>query len=233
MLDPALVVRAYREGLFPMAIEGGEIGWFSPERRGILPLDDFHVPARLARTLRHRPFEIEVDRDFEAVIRACAERPREGTWISDVIIDGYVALHRLGIAHSVEAWRDGRLAGGLYGVSLGVLSLASRCFIAKPTRPKPHWWRWSIGCGGGLQLARYAVGDRTPQPVRRDRDSENRVFAAIEVGVTEGLHVHLTTAACNLFLMHRIRFAQRKRRDDGVELIAGARDHLVRASILP
>jgi len=119
MLDPALVVRAYREGLFPMAIEGGEIGWFSPERRGILPLDDFHVPARLARTLRHRPFEIEVDRDFEAVIRACAERPREGTWISDVIIDGYVALHRLGIAHSVEAWRDGRLAGGLYGVSLG------------------------------------------------------------------------------------------------------------------
>jgi leucyl/phenylalanyl-tRNA--protein transferase len=119
MLDPALVVRAYREGLFPMAVESGDIGWFSPERRGILPLDDFHVPARLARTLRRQPFEITVDRDFEAVIRACAERPREGTWISTAIIDCYMALHRLGIAHSVEAWRDGRLAGGLYGVSLG------------------------------------------------------------------------------------------------------------------
>ena len=119
MLDPALVVRAYREGLFPMAIEGGEIGWFSPERRGVLPLDDFHVPARLARTLRRQPFEITVDRDFEAVIRACAERPREGTWISAAIIDCYMALSRLGLAHSVEAWRDGRLAGGLYGVSLG------------------------------------------------------------------------------------------------------------------
>jgi len=119
MLDPALVVRAYREGLFPMAVESGDIGWFSPERRGILPLDDFHVPARLARTLRRQPFEITVDRDFEAVIRACAERPREGTWISTAIIDCYMALYRLGIAHSVEAWRDGRLAGGLYGVSLG------------------------------------------------------------------------------------------------------------------
>ena len=102
-----------------MAIEGGEIGWFSPERRGILPLESFHVPARLARTLRKRPFEIVVNRDFDAVIRACAVRPREGTWISDAIIDCYAALHRLGLAHSVEAWRDGRLAGGLYGVSLG------------------------------------------------------------------------------------------------------------------
>ena len=102
-----------------MAIEGGEIGWFSPERRGVLPLDDFHVPTRLARTLRTHPFEIEVNRDFHAVIRACAERPREGTWISESIIECYLALHRLGLAHSVEAWREGRMAGGLYGVSLG------------------------------------------------------------------------------------------------------------------
>jgi leucyl/phenylalanyl-tRNA--protein transferase len=117
-LDPALVVRAYREGLFPMALEDGEIGWFSPDPRGVLPLDTFHVPSRLARALRQAPFEIRVDTEFEAVMRACAERP-EGTWISEAIVDGYTALHRLGLAHSVEAWRDGRLVGGLYGVHLG------------------------------------------------------------------------------------------------------------------
>jgi len=118
-LDPALVVRAYREGLFPMAVEGGSIGWFSPDPRGIMPLDAFHVPARLARTLRAHPFEMAVNRDFEGVIRACAQRPDDGTWISEAIVECYVALHRLGLAHSVEAWREGRLVGGLYGVHLG------------------------------------------------------------------------------------------------------------------
>jgi leucyl/phenylalanyl-tRNA--protein transferase len=118
-LDPALVVRAYREGLFPMAMEDGAIGWFSPDPRGILPLDAFHVPGRLARVVRRAPFEITVDRDFESVMRACAERPDDGTWISETIIECYVALHRLGLAHSVEAWRGGQLVGGLYGVHLG------------------------------------------------------------------------------------------------------------------
>jgi leucyl/phenylalanyl-tRNA--protein transferase len=127
-LDPALVVRAYREGLFPMAVEGGAIGWFSPDPRGIMPLDTFHVPARLARTLRARPFEITVNRDFEGVMRACAERPDDGTWISDAIVECYVALNRLGLAHSVEAWRDGRLAGGLYGVHLGAAFFGESMF---------------------------------------------------------------------------------------------------------
>jgi leucyl/phenylalanyl-tRNA--protein transferase len=118
-LDPALVVRAYREGLFPMAVEGGRIGWFSPDPRGIIPLDTFHVPARLARVMRSGRFEIAIDRGFEAVMRACAIREDDGTWISEAIIDCYVTLHRLGLAHSVEAWREGELAGGLYGVHLG------------------------------------------------------------------------------------------------------------------
>ena len=118
-LDPALVVRAYRQGVFPMAMEDGSIGWFSPDPRGIIPLDRFHVPERLARVVRQRRFEIAVDRGFEAVMRACAERPDDGTWISDDIIQCYTTMHRLGLAHSVEAWRDGRLAGGLYGVHLG------------------------------------------------------------------------------------------------------------------
>jgi leucyl/phenylalanyl-tRNA--protein transferase len=119
MLDPALLIRAYREGIFPMALEDGEIGWFSPDPRGILPLDEFRVPARLARLVRQQRFEIAVDRDFAGVMRACASNREDGTWISDEILESYLALHRLGLAHSVEAWRGGVLAGGLYGVHLG------------------------------------------------------------------------------------------------------------------
>jgi leucyl/phenylalanyl-tRNA--protein transferase len=119
VIDPALLVRAYREGIFPMAMEDGEIGWFSPDPRGILPIDTFRVPSRLARVVRQQRFEIGIDRDFAGVIRACAELRGEGTWISDEIIDGYLALHRLGLAHSVETWQGGRVVGGLYGVHLG------------------------------------------------------------------------------------------------------------------
>jgi leucyl/phenylalanyl-tRNA--protein transferase len=118
-LDPALVVAAYRRGLFPMGMDDGEVGWFSPDPRGILPLDTFHVPSRLARVIRHGRFEIRCDTRFEDVMRACMARPDDGTWITDDILECYTALHRLGIAHSVEAWQDGELAGGLYGVHLG------------------------------------------------------------------------------------------------------------------
>jgi leucyl/phenylalanyl-tRNA--protein transferase len=118
VIDPALLVRAYRVGVFPMAMEDGEIGWFSPDPRAVLPIEDFLVPARLARRIRQGTFDIVVDRDFEAVMRACAERSA-GTWISEDIVQSYLALHRLGLAHSVEARREGRLVGGLYGVQLG------------------------------------------------------------------------------------------------------------------
>ena len=118
-LDPSLLVRAYREGIFPMALEHGEIGWFSPDPRGILPLDGFHVPSRLARVVRQGRFQIAIDRDFGRVMRECAADREEGTWISSDIVEAYGALHRLGLAHSVEAWLDGDLVGGLYGVHLG------------------------------------------------------------------------------------------------------------------
>jgi leucyl/phenylalanyl-tRNA--protein transferase len=119
-LDPALVVRAYREGIFPMAVETGEIAWFSPDPRGVIPLDTFHTPARLARVIRRGRFEIRIDTAFELVMRECADRrDHDGTWISEAIIDCYVTLHRLGLAHSVEAWQAGQLVGGLYGVHLG------------------------------------------------------------------------------------------------------------------
>ena len=120
MLDPDLLLAAYSQGIFPMAMDKrGRIGWFSPDPRAIIPLDErFHIPHGLQRTLRKNPFEITVDRDFETVMRECGKR-HEGTWISDEIIEGYCALHRLGHAHSIETRLAGKLVGGLYGVHIG------------------------------------------------------------------------------------------------------------------
>jgi leucyl/phenylalanyl-tRNA---protein transferase len=99
-----------------MAVDEETIEWFSPDPRGILPLEAFHVPHGLQRVLRKQTFEIRVDTDFETVIRACSQRPE--TWINEEIIVSYLNLFRLGFAHSVEAWRNGRLVGGLYGVGV-------------------------------------------------------------------------------------------------------------------
>ena len=111
-----------------MADEGsGEILWFRPDPRAIIPLDGFHISRSLARTLRRGVFEIRVDTDFEDVMRGCADRP-EGTWISERFVEVYGALHRAGKAHSVEAWRDGRLVGGAYGLALGGAFMAESMF---------------------------------------------------------------------------------------------------------
>lgn len=120
MLEPELLLTAYQRGIFPMAIDKrGRIGWFSPDPRAIIPLDErFHVPHGLRRVLKQERFEVTWDKDFEAVIRACAKR-KEGTWISKGIIESYCALHRLGYAHSIETWVDRELVGGLYGVAIG------------------------------------------------------------------------------------------------------------------
>jgi len=123
MIPTDLLVSAYASGWFPMAVGDGTIRWFSPDPRGIIPLDSFHVPRRLGRVIRRGGFHIEINRDFEGVIRGCADAARDGddpgTWIDDEIYDSYCALHRAGLAHSVEAWQEGRLAGGLYGVAMG------------------------------------------------------------------------------------------------------------------
>jgi leucyl/phenylalanyl-tRNA--protein transferase len=123
MIPSELLVSAYSSGWFPMAVEAGEIRWYSPDPRGIIPLDGFHTPSRLARLMRSGRFRIEIDRDFPSVIRACANAERRdddpGTWIDGEILTSYVALHQRGLAHSVEAWEGDQLAGGLYGVALG------------------------------------------------------------------------------------------------------------------
>jgi leucyl/phenylalanyl-tRNA---protein transferase len=121
VIQPNLLVSAYASGWFPMAADGG-IRWYSPDPRGILPLDGVHISRRLARVARQGRFRIEVNRAFGDVIRACAADERDpedpGSWINDEIIESYTGLHDQGIAHSVEAWLDDRLVGGLYGVAL-------------------------------------------------------------------------------------------------------------------
>jgi leucyl/phenylalanyl-tRNA--protein transferase len=119
-LTPFLLLNAYSQGIFPMADHDGAIYWYDPDPRAILPLDDFHVPRRLARTMRQGQFDIKVDTAFEAVMRACAEPAagRETSWINDEIIRVYTELFQSGFAHSVESWQAGNLVGGLYGVSL-------------------------------------------------------------------------------------------------------------------
>jgi leucyl/phenylalanyl-tRNA---protein transferase len=122
-LTPELLLRAYAAGIFPMAeaADDPDVFWVDPEQRGVLPLDRFHLPHRLRRTLRQDRFEVRCDSAFEAVVRGCAEptHQRPKTWINDEIVRLYAALHRLGFAHSVETWRAGKLVGGLYGVALG------------------------------------------------------------------------------------------------------------------
>jgi leucyl/phenylalanyl-tRNA--protein transferase len=115
-IDPLSLLRAYAAGIFPMGLEDGSLGWFSPDPRGILPLEGFHIPKGLRRALKKHSFEIRCDTAFAEVMLGCADR--ESTWIDPVIFNSYTRLHELGFAHSVEAWRAGRLVGGLYGVAL-------------------------------------------------------------------------------------------------------------------
>ncbi len=128
-LEPGTLVAAYRSGLFPMRVGGrtGPLGWWSPDPRGVLPLDGL----RLSRSLRAscRRYRTTVDAAFEAVVAGCADRRRPNGWIGPDIAAAYTRLHRLGIAHSVEAWTsDGRLAGGLYGVAIGGLFAGESMF---------------------------------------------------------------------------------------------------------
>ena len=119
MLSSDTLLTAYASGWFPMSIAPGDIRWYSPDPRGIIPLDAFHAPRRLARTVRQQRFELRFDTSFRAVITACADRrDPEGNWIDDEILESYCRLHDLGMAHSVETWQDGTLVGGLYGVAL-------------------------------------------------------------------------------------------------------------------
>ncbi|MEP0766390.1 MAG: leucyl/phenylalanyl-tRNA--protein transferase [Fimbriimonadia bacterium] len=126
-LSPKGLIKAYMHGIFPMADPAtGEIWWFRPDPRAILPIRAMHVSRSLRRVLRSGRFDVTTDRDFEGVMRGCADR--DETWISEDIVRAYTELHRMGHAHSVETWRQGKLVGGVYGVSLGAAFMAESMF---------------------------------------------------------------------------------------------------------
>ena len=131
-ITPELMLRAYRHGLFPMAEtrRGNRLYWLDPERRGVLPLDRFHLSRRLARTVAAGVFQVTADTDFPAIIAGCASAApgREDTWINPQIETLFCQLHRMGVAHSVESRRDGQLVGGLYGVAIGAVFFGESMF---------------------------------------------------------------------------------------------------------
>jgi leucyl/phenylalanyl-tRNA--protein transferase len=120
-LDPQTLLEAYTRGVFPMTDRDGQVRWYTADPRGILPLDQFHIPKSLAQLMRSNncPFEVRINHDFASTMRACMNTRPDATWISEELVRAYHRLHELGFAHSVETWNQGRLAGGLYGVSIG------------------------------------------------------------------------------------------------------------------
>ena len=134
IIPPQVLLDAYARGIFPMAHDG-EILWFSPERRGLIPLDErFHIPHGLKRALKRNPFEIRRNTAFRQVMLACADR--EDRWIDEVILESYCHLHALGFAHSVECWDDEGLQGGLYGVALSGVFFGESMFSRKTDASK-------------------------------------------------------------------------------------------------
>jgi len=130
-LDPTCLLRAYAEGVFPWFSEGDPIYWWSPDPRAVFDIHKgMHISRRLARTVRSGKFHVTFDRQFRQVIRACGDRP-EGTWITREMVTAYEELHRLGFAHSAEAWQDGELAGGVYGVAICGFFAAESMFYRK------------------------------------------------------------------------------------------------------
>lgn len=138
-LSPERLLSAYRQGIFPWFSENQPILWWSLDPRGILPLDGFHVGATLNKVLKRKIFEIRVNTAFEDVMKACAVR-RNGSselgWITEEMISAYTELHRLGYAHSVESWRNGKLVGGVYGIAIGGLFAAESMFYRESNASK-------------------------------------------------------------------------------------------------
>ncbi len=138
-LNPDRVLEAYRCGIFPWPHRGLPLLWFSPDPRMVLEPDKLRVSRSLRRTLRKKRYEIRLDTAFADVMRGCARTPRRGqhgTWITPAMMECYCALHERGFAHSAEAWREGRLVGGLYGISLGGVFVGESMFAAQPDASK-------------------------------------------------------------------------------------------------
>ncbi len=184
MIEPELLLQGYRLGVFPMAMEDDSIAWFSPDPRAILPLDRFHVPHDLRRVQRKQAFEIKIDNRFGEVIRACAKR--KDTWINREIIESYEKLHELGFAHSVEAWSNGNLAGGLYGVAIGGAFFGESMFHEVTDASKIAL----VALVQRLRAKKFALLDTQWLTLHLAQ------FGAIEISRTE--YLHLLTGAVEL-----------------------------------
>ena len=187
MIPAELLLHAYRNAVFPMAMDDGEIAWFSPDPRAIVPLDDgFHVPHGLRRVLKKSPFAIRVNTCFETVMQRCAQR--DETWINAEIVASYVNLHRLGYAHSIEAWSGDSLAGGLYGVAIGGAFFGESMFHEVPNASKvalhalvmrlrergfllldTQWLTPHLATFGAHEIPRFDYRRRLQQCVNEDR----------------------------------------------------------------
>lgn len=132
VLTPELLLHAYQQGVFPMAdsADSLDVQWICPSIRGLLPIQQFHVPKTLKKTVEKAPYDVTIDTAFEQVIKACAQKRdnRQETWINDQIIEAYTQLHELGHAHSVECWLDGELVGGIYGLKIGAAFFGESMF---------------------------------------------------------------------------------------------------------
>jgi leucyl/phenylalanyl-tRNA--protein transferase len=181
-LTSDLLLRAYAMGIFPMARSGSDsrLYWIDPDQRGILPLEAFHVSHSLRRTLRRAPFEIRCDTAFEEVMRGCAapQPDRAETWINDEIVRLFTELFHLGLAHSVEAWADGRLMGGLYGLGLGGAFFGESMFSRATDASKVALVHLvaRLNHGGYRLLDTQFVTDHLQQ------------FGAVEIARTDYLH---------------------------------------------
>jgi len=139
-ITPEILLKAYATGIFPMGESetDPELFWVDPDFRGILPLDQFHVPKRLIRTIKSERFSIKIDTSFDQVIKACASQSsdRPSTWINQQVYDLYSQLFKMGHCHCIEAWQDGELAGGLYGIRLGSAFFGESMFTRKTDASK-------------------------------------------------------------------------------------------------
>ncbi len=139
-ITPEILLKAYAAGIFPMAESDDDpaLYWIDPEKRGILPLGDFHVSKRLIRTIKRQRFQVRIDTSFDEVINACARQSadRPSTWINERIVSLYSQLFKMGHCHTIEAWQDGELAGGLYGIRLGGAFFGESMFTTKTDASK-------------------------------------------------------------------------------------------------
>ena len=193
-LQPERLLEAYARGIFPWFDDRSPILWWSPDPRLVLAPEELHVSRSLARTLRRGTFRVTADTAFDSVIRRCAEKGRpgqRGTWITPEMIDAYCALHRLGFAHSFEAWEGEALAGGLYGVSLGAVFFGESMFADAPDASKVAFARgvaWLASRGVGLVDCQVRTDHLVSLGARElpRREFLARVEAALEAPTLRG-----------------------------------------------